>query len=135
MALEINRTSQDDVTILQLVGKIDGSNFNQLIDQALSVYQAGTRKLILDLSQLTYLSSAGLSAIHKTALIFRGQQLPEREASWTGFRISVKEEEKGGPNNVKLLSPQKNIENLLDISGFKSLFEVYFNLEKAVASF
>lgn len=135
MALEIKENKQNDVTILQLIGKIDGSNFNQLIDEAIQVYQAGARKLILDLGELTYLSSAGLSAIHKTALVFRGQTLPEREASWKGFHISVKDEEKGLPNSVKLLSPQKNIENILDISGFKSLFEVYFDLEKALASF
>jgi hypothetical protein len=136
MTLEIiEKEDQSNVTILQLVGKIDGSNYDQLTNEARRLYQQGVRKLVLDLSQLTYLSSAGLSAVHKTALIFRGVALPEREANWSGFHVTVRDEEKGITNNVKLLSPQKHIENLLDISGFKALFEVYSDLKGAIASF
>ena len=60
------------VTILQLDGKLDGSNYMQLVEEAKSNYGDGVRDLLIDLSRLSYLSSAGIAAIHKTALLFRG---------------------------------------------------------------
>lgn len=137
MGLEIlEKKAKNNVAILQLVGKMDGSNYVQLIDAARRVYQAGSRDLLLDLSQLTYLSSAGLSAMHKTALIFRGEPLPpEEKIGWSAYLAMNRDRLKGLQGHVKLLSPQKEIENLLDISGFKAMFEIYFDQAEAVASY
>ena len=66
------------MTILELDGKLDGSNYMQLVDEAARIYLNGARNLLIDLSKLTFLSSAGLAAIHKTALIFRGQPIRGR---------------------------------------------------------
>jgi anti-anti-sigma factor len=123
------------VTVLQLIGKLDGSNYMQLVEQARNVYLNGMRDLLIDLSQLTYLSSAGIAAIHKTALMFRGLPMAEEESGWASFHAIDRDRSNGTQSHVKLLSPQPEVASILDISGFSSLFEIYTDLEKAVVSF
>ena len=38
---------------------------------------AGARDFLLDLSDLTYISSAGLVALHSVALLAKGEDLPD----------------------------------------------------------
>jgi anti-anti-sigma factor len=123
------------VTVLQLIGKLDGSNYMQLVDEARNVYLNGMRDLLIDLSQLTFLSSAGIAAIHKTALMFRGLPMAEEESGWASFHAIDRDRGNGVQSHVKLLSPQPEVASILDISGFSSLFEIHTDLEKAVASF
>ena len=123
------------VTILQLTGKLDGSNYMQLVDEARRTYLNGAQNLLIDLSNLTYLSSAGIAAIHKAALIYRGLPVAVEESGWASYHAIDRDRGSGVQSHVKLLSPQPEVANILDISGFKSLFEIHSNLESAVASF
>jgi anti-anti-sigma factor len=68
------------VTILHLDGILDGANYESLIDETQKVYAAGARDLILDLSKLTFISSAGLGALHRVALLFQGKKHPAKNA-------------------------------------------------------
>ena len=47
------------VTVLKLDGQLDGQNYQDLITKAQELHTSGTRDLLLDLSDLTYISSAG----------------------------------------------------------------------------
>ena len=123
------------VTVFQLVGKLDGSNYIQLVEEAGTAYLNGARDLLIDLSRLTFMSSAGIAAIHKTGLIFRGQTIPEEESGWESYHAIDRDRNTGTQQHVKLLSPQPEVAKILDISGFKSLFEVHTDLSIAVASF
>jgi STAS domain/WD40-like Beta Propeller Repeat len=81
------------VTILELAGKMDGSNYMSLVDEARKTYLNGIRDLLIDLSKLTFLSSAVLAALHKTALLFRGRlRVPKTyetafPTTWRGKRF------------------------------------------------
>jgi anti-anti-sigma regulatory factor len=123
------------VTVLQLIGKLDGSNYMQLVDEARRTYLNGVRDLLIDLSQLTYLSSAGIAAIHKTALIYRGLPMAEEESGWASYHAIDRDRGSEAQKHVKLLCPQDEVANILDITGFKSLFEIYTDLDEAVASY
>jgi anti-anti-sigma regulatory factor len=123
------------VTVLHLDGKLDGSNYIQLIDEAKKAYLNGGHDLLIDLSHLTYMSSAGIAAIHKTALLFRGEPILEEESGWASFHAIDRDRGSGFQSHVKLLSPQPNVADILDISGFKALFEIHSDLDMAVASF
>jgi anti-anti-sigma regulatory factor len=123
------------VTVLQLEGKLDGSNYNELIEEVKMIYHEGVRDLLLDLSRLTYLSSAGIAAIHKAALIFRGVDIPEEESGWASFHAIDRDRDNGVQKHVKLFSPLPEVANILDITGFKTMFEIHSDLDKAVASF
>jgi anti-anti-sigma regulatory factor len=136
--MDINITQRQGrlpVTVLQLVGKLDGSNYIQLIEAARRAYLNGVGDLLIDLSRLTYMSSAGLAAIHQTALMYRGLPVAEEESGWAAYRAINRDRGSEPQSHVKLLSPQVEVAKLLDISGFDSLFEIHTELDKAVASF
>jgi anti-anti-sigma factor len=122
------------VTIIKLNGQLDGQNYQELIDKAKEVYKGGARDFLLDLGDLTYISSAGLVALHSVARLARGEALPDPEAGWTAIR-SVGSAGKGGvQTHVKLLNPRPEIKSVLDMVGFGAAFEIHSDLESAVRS-
>jgi anti-anti-sigma factor len=127
-------------TILQLDGALDGSNYQGLVDEARKLHAAGTRNLILDLGKLTFISSAGLGAFHQVAIMFRGKKHPEQNETWGAYRWaayrSIDRDHSRRPQEyVKLLSPTKEVRELLDLIGFDSLFEIFTDINTAASSF
>jgi anti-anti-sigma factor len=131
----IQKQGRVPVTILELSGKMDGSNYMLLVDEARKNYLNGMRDLLIDLSKLTFLSSAGLAAIHKTALLLRGQPNAEEESGRNSYHAIDRDRGSGIQKHVKLLSPGPAVADVLDIASFGSLFEIHTDLEVAVASF
>ena len=123
------------VTVLKLDGQLDGQNFQDLITKAQELYSAGTRDFLLDLSDLTYISSAGLVALHSIALLARGEQLPDLEGGWSAYRSMGRSSEAGIQPHVKLLNPRSEIMGVLDMVGFSHVFEIFTDHEEAVNSF
>lgn len=128
------------VAILHLDGTLDGANYESLIDEAQKVYTSGIRGLILDLSNLTFISSAGLGALHQVALLFRGKNRSEQFESWAAYRWAAyrsidPDHNRGSHEHVKLYSPSKEVMEVLDLIGFSSLFEIYTDLHQATLSF
>jgi anti-anti-sigma factor len=123
------------VTILKLDGQLDGQNFQELISKSQELHSAGQRDFLLDLSELTYISSAGLVALHSLALLTRGEELPDVERGWTAYRSMGRSGEAGVQKHVKLLNPRSEIMSVLDMVGFSTVFEIYTDREEAVNSF
>jgi anti-anti-sigma factor len=123
------------VTILKLDGQLDGQNFQELISKAQELHAAGQRDFLLDLSDLTYISSAGLVALHSLALLTRGQEIPDVERGWSAYRSMGRSGEAGVQKHVKLLNPRSEIMSVLDMVGFSTVFEIYTEREEAVNSF
>jgi len=134
--MEMTITHQSGgVDILHLKGTLDGSNYRELIQEAQTLYAGGLRKLILDLGQLTFMSSAGISALHRMALIFRGDQGKAAEEGWASYRAMGNGRENGVQQFVKLLNPNERVIHSLELIGFTSFFEIYTDQAQAVASF
>ena len=123
------------VTVIKLDGQLDGQNFQELITKAQELYSAGGRDFLLDLSDLTYISSAGLVALHSVALMSRGEELPDMEGGWSAYRSMGRSSEAGVQKHVKLLNPRSEIMSVLDMVGFSSVFEIYTDRDEAVNSF
>jgi anti-anti-sigma factor len=123
------------VTVIKLDGQLDGQNFQELITKAQELHSAGARDFLLDLSDLTYISSAGLVALHSVALMARGEELPDLEGGWSAYRSMGRSSEAGVQKHVKLLNPRSEIMSVLDMVGFSSVFEIYTDREEAVNSF
>lgn len=123
------------VTVLKLDGQLDGQNYQELISKAQELYNAGARDFLLDLGNLTYISSAGLVALHSVALLARGEELPDTEGGWSAYRSMGRSAEAGMQKHVKLLNPRSEIMNVLDMVGFGNVFEIYTNPDEAVNSF
>ncbi|MBN2387612.1 MAG: STAS domain-containing protein [Anaerolineales bacterium] len=124
------------VTVLTLLGALDGASFESLIDKAEEVYAAGTRALLLDLGRLTFMSSAGISAVHSVALLLRGKGRPDLEQGWASFRAIDRERDGNAKDpHVKLLNPPEKVLRTLEMVGFTAIFEVFTDLNEALASF
>lgn len=141
MKITVTKTEiPDPVTIIHLDGALDGSNFECLIDEAHKLHSAGARDLLLDLGKLTFISSAGLGALHQVALLFRPKKQAEKDESWSAYRWAAfrtidRDHNRSSHEHVKLLSPTKEVLEVLDMIGFSSLFEVYADLQQATDSF
>ncbi len=123
------------VSVIKLDGQLDGQSYQELIAKAQELHSAGTRDFLLDLSDLTYISSAGLVALHSVALLSRGEALPDTEGGWSAYRSMGRSSEAGVQKHVKLLNPRSEVLGVLDMVGFGNVFEVYTNLDDAVNSF
>ena len=123
------------IAIIKLDGQLDGQNYQELIAKAQELYNTGARDFLLDLSDLTYISSAGLVALHSIALLSRGEAVPDMESGWSAYRSMGRTSEAGMQKHVKLLNPRKEVLNVLDMVGFVSVFEIFTDLDKAIDAF
>jgi anti-anti-sigma factor len=125
------------VTVVRLDGELDASNYESLIARAQELYADGTRDLLLDLESLRFLSSSGLVAFHRMALVMRGEALEAADEGWGAFHAISREVEKGaGPEaHYKLLKPQVTVRKVLDTSGFSRIMSIFENEGEALASF
>ena len=123
------------VTVIKLDGQLDGQNYQDLISKAQELYRTGARDFLLDLSDLTYISSAGLVALHSMALLARGEELPDTQSGWSAYRSMGRSSEAGMQKHVKLFNPRSEVMGVLDMVGFSNVFEIYMDREEAVKSF
>lgn len=125
------------VTILRLTGELDASNYEALIVQTQALYTDGMRNLLLDLENLSFVSSSGLVALHNMALIMRGETLDDAEEGWQAFHAISRDLGKAtGPEaHFKLLKPQPLVFKVLDTAGFTKVMLVFEDEETAVSSF
>jgi anti-anti-sigma regulatory factor len=123
------------VTIMQLHGELDASNYLDVIERAKEIYAAGTRNLLLDLSELSFMSSSGLVALHGIAMTMQGRPLPDTEQGWATFHSIERDVETGFVGNCKIFNPQSSVSRLLEVTGFNKFLEIYTDLDQALAYF
>ena len=123
------------VTVLKLEGQLDGQTYQDLINKGREAYKAGWRDFLIDMSDLTYISSAGLVALHSTALLLRGEELPDTESGWSAYRSMGRSKEAGRQQHMKLLNPRPEVQSVLEMVGFNVVFDVFSDFDEAVKSF
>jgi anti-anti-sigma regulatory factor len=126
---------REAVSVIKVVGQLDGQTYQQLIDVAREEFAAGSKNFLLDLSELTYISSAGLVSFHTLALILQGAALPNSEEGWNTLKSMDRTRESGKQKNIKLLNPQDQVTSVLEMVGFSALFDVFTDKQKAIDSF
>jgi anti-anti-sigma regulatory factor len=136
--MQVNFSKQEGrvpVTVMKLAGNLDASNYAEVIARAQNAYDEGARNLLIDLSEVPYVSSAGLMALHTTALTFAGHSMKSKESGRPISRSVNAQNEKAVRLHVKLLSPQPAVEQVLEIVGLKQFLDIYTEFETAVQSF
>lgn len=125
----------DGVTVLALEGELDASNYQDVIAQVRDLVARGTRRLVLDLRDLSYMASSGLVALHSAALLLRDIEPPDPEAGWGAFHSLGLDVSSGAPDpNVRLVAPQPAVDRVLDRTGLKGFFPVHADRAAAIAS-
>lgn len=110
--LSISVDSHKRVDVITANGRVDSSNAH-LLDNALKAsIEEGNTNIILDLSDVAYLSSAGLRAM-----------------------VSALRECKKRSGDVAIATPSDRVVEVLDLAGLAPLFTTYDDLTTAVGSF
>ena len=135
--MEINVSKEQGkvpVNVLQIKGDLDASSYLDLVKAAQELYDAGANNLLLDLTDLAFISSAGLASLHIVTKMFRGEK-SNTEDGWGTFKEIDRDRDSGMQNFVKLYNPSSDVDSVLDTVGFKQFFEVFTDMEAAVNSF
>ncbi len=123
------------VTILRPEGRLDGQSYQELIAKAAELHEAGARNILLDLTDVTYISSAGIVALHTIALMLRGEPLPNLEDGWNTIRASGRAAGEGVQQHLKLLKPKPEVTNVLEMTGFSAYLEAFQDQDTAIQAF
>jgi len=110
--MELQFTVQETVGVVAVNGSLDASTAAELNEYVSTQISAGHSQLVLDLSQVEFLSSAGLRAI----------------------LVSLKESRREG-GDLRLAAAQPGTEKVLKISGFLSIIKSYPSVADALGSF
>ena len=122
------------VSVVHIKGELDTSNYHELVNTAQALYSAGARSLLLDLTDLKFISSAGIASIHLVTKMFRDEKVAPEDV-WDTFKKLDRDRERRLQKHVKLFNPSPEVDYILDILGFKQFFEIYTDLEEAIGSF
>jgi len=115
------------VTVLHLKGHLHGPTEKELLDHARQVNEDGITHLLLDMSELEVLSSAGLRAIQNIFKLFTPQSDVEL--------MQQHGEEPYKSPYLKMVCPNPHIYYVLSITGFLQNILIFNNLEEATNSF
>lgn len=113
MPLEIARRDKDDVTILALHGKlILGDETLQLGDAIQRLLAQDKKNILLNLEKVSFIDSAGV-----------------------GTLIAAFSSARARGATVKLTNPTQKFQETLQITRMMTIFEVFSDEQKALASF
>ena len=107
--MEITEERKADMLMLRIIGKLDASTSKGLEDKILAVIGGGQSKLIVNLSQLDYISSAGLRVF-----LLAAKRMNETNGKFI------------------LCSLQAPVKQVFDIAGFSSFLTLAASTEEAI---
>jgi len=107
--MEITEERRADILILRISGKLDASTSKNLEDKLLALISPTQLKLIIELSQLDYISSAGLRV-----LILAAKRMDEVKGK------------------MILCSLRDTVKQIFDIAGFSSFLTLADSTDEAI---
>lgn len=122
------------VSVIKIKGDLDASSYLELVKAAQELYDAGVQDLLLDMTDLAFMSSAGLASLHIITKLFRGEKSDTTDG-WNTFKEIDRNRDSGLQKHIKLFNPSADVDNVLDTVGFKQFFEVFTDFDAALQSF
>ncbi|MCE9599399.1 MAG: STAS domain-containing protein [Spirochaetia bacterium] len=112
MDFKIAQSSSGSIIVLKMIGKLDAQSAPTANEQLRGQIGTGHSKIVLDFSELTYISSAGLG-------ILNANQADAKKA--------------GGGIRLAAVTPQ--VKDVFDLMKFTLLFPMFPGVQDAVAGF
>lgn len=100
--LEIQERKEGAVTILNLVGSLDGHTFIQMESAMKALVDEGNKIFVIELPDLSYIASAGI-----------------------GVFINVQQTVAGDGGGLILVNPSPTVREVFDILGLQALFQIH----------
>jgi anti-sigma B factor antagonist len=110
--MKIDHRQVDGVTVVNLAGRLDSSTSGEVMDQLNGLVNAGSTKMILNLKDLTYISSAGLRSIFVAAKLTKTLN-----------------------GDMRLCEPNGLVSKILEASGFANLIKIDSHEGQSLAAF
>lgn len=117
------------VTILHIAGAVTTNQ--ELEAHAQAAYAAGARNMLIDLTEVPYMATAGLRALHAIFTLLRADTPEESdEATKAGIAAGT-----FASPHLKLLNPNAYVREVLKVAGYDMFLEIHSDVNQAVASF
>jgi len=110
--MEIIHTPYKRCDVIKVRGRLDSASAPALDEKLREVTASGRYRIVIDMSELEFISSAGLRTLLSTQKVCR----------------------RYNRGQVVLAEVPENIKAALDLSGFTQLFKIYPDLVSAVAN-
>ena len=117
------------VTIFRIAGAVTDNR--ELETHAQAAYDGGARNILLDLTDVPYMATAGLRALHAIFALLRADT-PEESDDATKAGIAA------GTflsPHLKLAKPSAHVLEVLKAAGYDMFLEIHRDVDQAVASF
>jgi anti-sigma B factor antagonist len=101
LAMKIDYRQADGVTVVNLSGRLDSASSGEVMDQLNGLVNGGAAKLVVNLKDLTYISSAGLRSILVAAKLTKALN-----------------------GDMRLCEPNGLVSKILEDSGFANLIKI-----------
>ena len=112
MVMEINSSEMKRVQLFEVIGRVDSSNADELGSTLDRAVDEGRNNVVLDLGGVEYMSSAGLREM-----------------------VRVLKRVKRGGGDLRIANPSDRVQEVLELAGLDSIFEIYPTQVEAVGSF
>jgi len=117
VSTEVANTS---ISVVTLRGEIDANTQKDIEKKADELISSGTKNLLLDLSHVTYMGSAGLRVLHIIAGKLMGT---DDNTAATKF------------DHLKVLNPSDEVVRIFKTLGFDAYLDSYDDIDDAIKSF
>jgi anti-anti-sigma factor len=123
------------VMVVKPHGDMDASNYTELVKKVEGLINDGSLDFLIDLSDVPFMSSAGLVALHSLARTLRGDNTIDPKTGWAMLKSISASRDHGPQEHIKLLSPQANVAETIEKAGFNQFFTVFTDMKAALESF
>lgn len=121
------------VTVLHVDGNIDSSSSQTFQSKAKELIDSGASYILVDLSRVSFVSSAGLRALHTISNELRSRNR-DTNLSDEQMKMGISAGTYKSPH-LKLLNLSPATKAAFETSGFDMYIETFTNMKAAVASF
>lgn len=110
--IDINVSDQNAITLVEVSGRVDSMTANQFGEALTTQLDADKSRIVLDLSSVDYMSSAGLREI-----------------------VSALKKAKKAQGDVRLANPSSRVREVLEMAGLDTIFRIFPTQEAAINSY
>jgi len=118
------------VTVLKLSGRLDAASYEQLRAQAEKEITAGARQIAIDLSDVEYISSAGIRALNQIVDLLRRHAPSSDPAMPEGLRAGSSKSP-----HLKLVNPNHAVLATMKMIGIDMFLDIHQDLKSALSAF
>ena len=123
--------SEVPVTIIRVDGEFDAFTADHVQKQAEIEIDQGAENLLLDMSGIPFMSSAGVRVIYALFNALHPRESSEQEIT----RSKMMREGTYTAPHLKLLNPNRQVLNVMKMVGIDRYIEIFEDEEKAIAAF